>query len=1379
MQAAFGGRPGARGHGGRSRMAVASVAVLVALSVMVLVWPASGRSVRKQLQLSVSANGAAVAWAGGDVYAIENSARRVIQYDASGAFVRVWGWGVQDGSNAFQTCTRGVTSCLPAVAPATPGAAGALAGPQGIAVDQATGNVYVVDQTDQRVNVYGPTGTFQGAFGWGVVDGSSAVQFCTATCLQGRTGALAGQLGSSLGFPAVDPTNGHVLVADRANRRVAEYSVTLAGRTVTGAAFVRAFGWDVANTGDAGDTAPTNGFEICTTVCKAPGASGSNAGQFVTNQPTRVAVDSTGVIYTVEAASPNFQLQTFTPSGPGLVPNNRRLDAVRGAGVASSPTDVAIGAADHVFVAKQCTAALCPDAPAATERRSFELDTSTPARVLDSHMRGAAVTSVTGLAVDATRGRVYVGSSTTPGEVSGPQLLVLDDVLAPVATVAPVSDLTATTATLNGSVNPTGSFTAYRFELSGDGGGSWTPLSRPDVAAGSGSSPVVVRDARVGLEPNTAYQARLVATKPFGNPSATSAPVAFTTARAPPRVTVGQSTASPSPGDESVWTAVLRGRVDPQGLATTYRFEWGATTAYGANAPVPDGSAGAGNAFAPVSAVLDGLAPGTTYHYRFVAAKAEGTTNGPDRTLATGPALPDGRVYEMVSPPDKNGAGVLISTQRARTAVQGDAILYSSLVGFGDVRGTGVSVDYMAVRHGGGWATHAITPRQDPQPSNTIALSKEPIYEGELSPDLSTGVVRANPSLPPLTAGAPNVAKVQNLYVRRDLRTPGDGTYTLMSDAVSPQGTNDINRPDFGGASADFRHVAFDTRLNLTADASGTGVKAYEWADGAVRLAGVLPDGRAAASSSVEKGFGYWHPHGVSADGSRVLFTSPAGVRGNLYMRVDGATTVQLNRSERAVPDAPQSATFQTESADGTRVFFTTLEKLVDGDDDTCVDLYLYDASLPDGDPHNLVRISTDQEPADGLCADVGGVVGTSRDGTTAYFLATRQLVLGAPLLVSAPLFVWRDGQLRYVSNRSIDFADDVATANLTTAESSARVTPDGAHVLFSSSAGAGLTGYDHGSCPGGGCRELYVYSADADGGAGRLACASCRPDGEPATRDAGIFARVGDGGANSSAHLNRAISDDGRRAFFHTAEALVPQDRNDVSDVYEYDTVAGQLDLITPGAPGARDAFLLDASASGDDVFFASVDRLSAWDVDAAYDVYDARVGGGLPDPPALVTPCEGSACQGGGSAAPAAPAPGTATFAGPSGSALLPSGGLLPVFRALPLGERQLRRFARRGRAVLLVHVSEAGRVRAIARARVGGRLRRVAFVSRDARDGGTVRVPLALSPTAERQLRRSGRLRLSIAVTYSKELGRERMTVMLRRPAAGSAAARGGRS
>jgi DNA-binding beta-propeller fold protein YncE/subtilisin family serine protease len=81
--------------------------------------------------------------------------------------------------------------------------------------------------------------------------------------------------------------------------------------------------------------------------------------------------------------------------------------------------------------------------------------------------------------------------------------------------------------------------------------------------------------------------------------------------------------------------ATLNGTVNPNDYETTYRFEYGTTTAYGTSVPIPDKAVGSGVEDVAVSQAIGGLEPSTTYHYRVVATNEEGTTKGTDATFAT------------------------------------------------------------------------------------------------------------------------------------------------------------------------------------------------------------------------------------------------------------------------------------------------------------------------------------------------------------------------------------------------------------------------------------------------------------------------------------------------------------------------------------------------------------------------------------------------------------------------------------------------------------------------------------------------------------------------------------------------------------------------
>ena len=95
----------------------------------------------------------------------------------------------------------------------------------------------------------------------------------------------------------------------------------------------------------------------------------------------------------------------------------------------------------------------------------------------------------------------------------------------------------------------------------------------------------------------------------------------------PTRATTGAAT------QVSISQSALTGTVNPLGTATSYQFQLGTTTAYGAASP--PASAGSGVGPRAVSTWVSGLSPGTTYHYRLVWIRGSERTFGADRTFTT------------------------------------------------------------------------------------------------------------------------------------------------------------------------------------------------------------------------------------------------------------------------------------------------------------------------------------------------------------------------------------------------------------------------------------------------------------------------------------------------------------------------------------------------------------------------------------------------------------------------------------------------------------------------------------------------------------------------------------------------------------------------
>jgi hypothetical protein len=886
----------------------------------------------------------------------------------------------------------------------------------------------------------------------------------------------------------------------------------------------------------------------------------------------------------------------------------------------------------------------------------------------------------------------------------------------PSATIDPVTTFTATTAHFSGTVNPNAPAetalldedakaafaTHWHFECTPE-----CPGLEGDLEAGD-SAQEVQADAS-GLEPNTPYKVKLVATNAGG--TGESEEEEFTTDTVGPDIGYNASGASQT-------KAILSGWVNPHNAPTDYHFEYGpADCSSNPCTSMPNQVASSGNEPIFVSQTITGLNADTTYHYRLVASNSAGTVDASDRTVLTEIGLPDNRAWEMVSPSgnQKEGADILAFSSRTRAAITGGAVQFSTQTAFGDeVESSPIVTDYIARRLGtpgtSGWSTHAITPYQDALSGEDSLVNVQPRYRGEFSPDLTRGVFFAKS---PLTGEDPNVDFLPNLYLRTDLTTPGKGEYHLatMCPACTTPFTQDeylentyvFNRtPRFAGASPDFSKFFFESTIALTADAADNGqAKLYEYQVGppsSIRLAGVLPDEACGTppcpADSASLGLTEFSltevfnqsVNPVSEDGSRFVFTSPVNEVGeclslyidllcDLYLRNDQGTsttaddtTTEISTSERATPDpgGDQSILFQFATAGvddqgnpvPQRVFFTSTEALTD------------DAPVSGG---NILYVYTDSEDPTTdtnlqyIASDVQLVVDGSDDGAYLYYFTEECGGRGC-------IYVWHDdGQgpasVNLVARVSLAGNAEGALlgvyANAFNRGHTARSSPDGTKLAFLTGGlesgpdtFIGPTGYSHGGqedtgCLGaepgtGGCFQSYLYDATGQGGTGELSCMSCKATGIPgmAKYQAEFNSQVGGGAVPLVMHNTTFLTPDGRFVFFTTGEPLVPNDVNGKADAYEYEIETGQVRLISSGGGGSG-SYFMDASADGTDAFFITRERLSSWDTDESQDIYDARIGGGFPERPAPEPGCQGDACQP-AAVAPNDPTPGSSSFIG-----------------------------------------------------------------------------------------------------------------------------------
>jgi hypothetical protein len=619
------------------------------------------------------------------------------------------------------------------------------------------------------------------------------------------------------------------------------------------------------------------------------------------------------------------------------------------------------------------------------------------------------------------------------------------------------------------------------------------------------------------------------------------------------------------------------------------------------------------------------------------AGAAETCPNSQLRAQQEATYLPGCRAFEMVSPPFKAYQDITRTSSRSRSAPSGDRVTFGSTGAFAGAIGAPSVIQYLTERGINGWTTKALSPEQKTNAGSNLADSDF----FEFSPDLSQSVLRTAEPSP--VVGAPS--NVVNLFTRDNLLDH----YSVATPAKPPGATQSTEAlfPEYAAASSDFSHVLFQSQGAFTSDAPvNENAKLYESFEGEISLVSKLENGEPAPDNAVPGqsasvggwlGGGFGIKTAMSDDGRRIYFANTTSFRpGQIYRRLDGTSTTEVTRSEATPPGTPAPALFWRASADGTKALFSTAEAMVTGDIDGTAGsrLYMYTDS---GDPvndANLTLLSVDDESSDGSNPEVLGVIESSEDMSSVYFIANNQLVSGADTSPGPKLYLWQGGSLRYLANLSgsnlVGLADE-------TVRRLAYVTPDGLHLLFRGRAsnGAGLAdpGFEH--------DQVYLYDAVAD----HLRCISCAPGGSTGTAEF----HIGGQGANSRefAYRPRAVSLDGSRAFFHTNQALSPRDSNGRIDVYEWHddgTPDGAVSLISSGR-AASNSYFEDATPSGDDVFITTRQPMVGWDNDNNADLYDARVGGGFPEPPPVAPECSGEACQGTSSSSPAALAPPAST--------------------------------------------------------------------------------------------------------------------------------------
>jgi hypothetical protein len=758
------------------------------------------------------------------------------------------------------------------------------------------------------------------------------------------------------------------------------------------------------------------------------------------------------------------------------------------------------------------------------------------------------------------------------------------------------------------------------------------------------------------LEPNTDYEVKLVARNVLGTVESVRT---FHTSKAPPTVKQAPGAADGKAG------YTLQGVVNPNNETVTgCEFKWGPNApAYAFSAPCSP-LPGGGSKPVTVEAPLTGLNPGVTYHallvvrygaglevdsgddQEFVATldPADNCPNEQRRQENNSLALPECRAYEMVTPPGKEGFGAGLNSFDG-----GERVMYQTKAGNIAKSGqNGLTRNfYVTARSATGWETipnlNGPTGSIYDTPNNFDPFGTSggaaPV---QYSSDLLSSVWFAN------KAGSAE----ENYALRRP-----DGSFTLLAKREVNGGGMGIYQ--IGGWSDDLSH------LFITSNVLPTGFAPTNWGPGVYEFLGTgneQPPRRVDVDNSGNPittctwGSGSSAQLEFNSGDGRVAVSRVAGGCGGanppatgLWARIDGTTSVNIAASQcdRTVGDpggacndpigsgacinGPSSEEgpgcrglqFRGAASDGSRVFFSTAQQLVDADTDEANDLYACD--IPSGTPApagdaNPCSVLRQVSAGDLTGAAVESVGTTSANGATVLFtakgvVADNEDALGAEALAGDHnLYAWRTDAAHPAGQTTF-------VGRLESNSVGGQSTPDGRYLVFTTASQLVDTDTDN-------AHDLYRYDVEA-GDLSRVSTNVLGVAGNGNGFDA-VISSLRDSQNRLVQGSHPSVSDDGQKIVFTTTEALSPADGNGEPDLYLW--TPARVSLISTGAVGAGIGGeggepLGYVSPSGQDIYFNTPGALSPTDGDDNVDVYDARIAGGFSF--ASKPSCAGEACQ------------------------------------------------------------------------------------------------------------------------------------------------------
>lgn len=402
--------------------------------------------------------------------------------------------------------------------------------------------------------------------------------------------------------------------------------------------------------------------------------------------------------------------------------------------------------------------------------------------------------------------------------------------------------------------------------------------------------------------------------------------------------------------------------------------------------------------------------------------------------------------------------------------------------------------------------------------------------------------------------------------------------------------------PAYKGSSNDGKAVFFETDEQLVPGDTDSkrdvyersydaepGIESYVTREVSIGPAG----GNDAFNATFEK---------ASADGTIVFFSTEEALvesdtdrRNDVYMRnmVTGTTTLVSIGEAACAPacgNGPVDAGFAGASADGTKVFFVTEERLAAADTDSSVDIYMRDLS---NETTSLVSAGGSScAPACGNGPFDAALRGISADGSHVFFTT-------AESLSSADNDSVADIYVRELAGETTTLVSQGGSGCAPACGNGTKVpifqdsSQNGSRVFFSTD--EPLVGADKDTA-------TDIYARDLPNG--------------PTTLISG-------GSSPTLTASFAAATADGSKVFFTTAEPLLPEDKDTANDVYEWN--GGPLELVTTAeCVGTCGASFDAVSADGSTAVFSTAERLTGEDTDNSVDIYSQAAGGG---PPVLVS--------------------------------------------------------------------------------------------------------------------------------------------------------------